>query len=232
MLHSVSKKVAKGVWLLEDALPHGLFKKLQQTILRLSSKDVNNVNFWYDYELEAPDNIFHEVIRHLSFIVDPGRNFKGAEWWIRINEASCFKSLHFDQDEYVFNTNKEVRNPAFGSVFYLDTIGGGTVVTDQTYNTKVAAIEPSKIERARIVIPRANRYLVFPGNLRHGVKKGEGNEMRHTFLVNWWNEKPHSFNFREDQSSYISGVLKGSDCSAADFPRTEKAFEFFELNPV
>ena len=37
---------------------------------------------------------------------------------------------------------------------------------------------------------RANRFLAFPGNLRHCVLGGSTNAIRTTLLMNWWTSKP------------------------------------------
>ncbi|KAL3789838.1 hypothetical protein ACHAW5_011261 [Stephanodiscus triporus] len=105
----------------------------------------------------------------------------GAEWWVHTRPvgANLGHQVHFDTDESLLNRERKVTHPIVSSVLYLTGAGrdrevggnaappavsaGSTVVFDQTpESTDVAS-------RAWVSHPRDNAFMVFPGNLLHGV---------------------------------------------------------------
>jgi hypothetical protein len=109
----------------------------------------------------------------------------GAEWWVHTRPlgSNLGHQVHFDTDESLLNRERRVTHPILSSVMYLTGAGrhrelargddaaasapaiaaGSTVVFDQTpESTDVAP-------RAWVSHPRDNAFMVFPGNLLHGV---------------------------------------------------------------
>jgi hypothetical protein len=99
------------------------------------------------------------------------KNLKGYEWWVhtRPHGANLGHQLHFDTDEALLEQDGIVDIPMCATVLYLTediadaTQHGATVLFDQTPSSKQNA------EIAWICKPRARSFLVFPGDLLHGV---------------------------------------------------------------
>ena len=104
----------------------------------------------------------------------------GAEWWVHTRPlgANLGHQLHFDTDECLLNREGRVTHPSISSVMYLTGAGwdrrdagdpstaaaaGATVVFDQTPESKEVA------PGAWVSHPRDNAFMIFPGNLLHGV---------------------------------------------------------------
>lgn len=103
-------------------------------------------------------------------------NLAGFEWWVhtRPHGANLGHQLHFDTDEALLEQDQVVSFPICATVLYLNEDGhdddhggnhnfGSTVLFDQTPYCKKNA------ERAWISTPKPRSFLVFPGNLLHGV---------------------------------------------------------------
>ena len=162
-------------------------------------------SFWSDYNANNPvaSNVVEDVI--LSFmlprvkqVVDVSE-LAGFEWWVhtRPQGANLGHQLHFDTDEALLEQDQIVSFPISATVLYLteeDNHFGATVLLDQTPYCKQNA------ERAWISVPKPRSFLVFPGDLLHGVlpcapkvengrkRKLESSNQPHrlTFMVNFW----------------------------------------------
>jgi hypothetical protein len=124
----------------------------------------------------TPTNVMEQVIfEHLLPLAQQRTSQKivGAEWWVhtRSIEANLGHNLHFDTDESMLAQEGEITHPVVSSVLYLtgndsqaDTSpAGSTIILDQTPNSK----NPAKT--CYICPPRDNSFLVFPGDMLHGV---------------------------------------------------------------
>ena len=171
-----------------------------------------------------PANVVEDVIvRHLLPIVERSYREKdvgssktssssssrpqivGAEWWVHTRPlgANLGHQLHFDTDECLLNREGRVTHPTISSVMYLTGAGrrdaggdlstaaaaGSTVVFDQTPESKEVA------PGAWVSHPRDNAFMIFPGNLLHGVLPciggggddgGEEGIHRLTLMVGFW----------------------------------------------
>jgi hypothetical protein len=117
----------------------------------------------------------------------------GYEWWVhtRAMTANLGHNLHFDTDEALLRRDGTVSHPCISSVLYLTGggennnnnrqqddddddpnkstghhspyQGGPTIVLDQTPDSTTNA------ERAWYCHPINNSFMIFPGNLLHGV---------------------------------------------------------------
>eukprot|EP00557_Chaetoceros_sp_GSL56_P004492 CAMPEP_0176500636 /NCGR_PEP_ID=MMETSP0200_2-20121128/13685_1 /TAXON_ID=947934 /ORGANISM="Chaetoceros sp., Strain GSL56" /LENGTH=761 /DNA_ID=CAMNT_0017899373 /DNA_START=46 /DNA_END=2332 /DNA_ORIENTATION=- len=151
-------------------------------------------SFWHDYHQTTMcdgndqtskvivQNVVEDVI--ISYLLPRVRavvgeeqlsNLAGFEWWVhtRPHGANLGHQLHFDTDEALLEQDQVVSFPICATVLYLNGDDhavhgqnhkfGSTVLFDQTpYCNKNA-------ERAWISTPRPRSFLVFPGNLLHGV---------------------------------------------------------------
>jgi hypothetical protein len=87
-------------------------------------------------------------------------------------------------------------HPIRASVFYINSFPSSpTVILDQVAGPDGDSRVPAKPERRASIEAVANRYGVFPGELRHGVipvsEEAPGAEqLRLSFLVNYWSQRP------------------------------------------
>jgi hypothetical protein len=176
---------------------------------------------YYSYFLDlseemktAPRNVIEDVIvNHLlplakrGLSAEAGNRIVGAEWWChhRSISANLGHNLHFDTDEALLAEEQNITHPVVSSVLYLTggargeqtaaSPGGSTIVFDQTPDTKEIA---PKMWASQA---RNNTYMIFPGNLLHGVLPCPGNEStgpgqgdtepehRLTFMVGFWTRR-------------------------------------------
>ena len=127
----------------------------------------------------------------------------GYEWWFhtRPHGTNLGHQLHFDTDEALLEQDKIVEFPISASVTYLneenDTAPyGATILFDQTPYVKENA------NTAWICAPKSRNFMLFPGDLLHGVlpctdntnhdddkaADDDGGQEHHrlTFMVNFW----------------------------------------------
>ncbi len=196
-----------AAWVLhEDALPTSLFMRLRDAVLmigseRMKSNGSYSTTFWYSRGA-APTNLAEEAIEKLIDIVKPGNDCIGTEWWLgRLGNGKKLR-FHFDRDLALQKKTGEVVCPINGSVLYLnDYPSTPTVIVDQVPDPDGSKI-PEQAAYTEAVDAIANRYMMFAGNLRHGVipnpeklhldpRRQDGNpERRLTLLVNYWNRRP------------------------------------------
>ena len=191
-----------GLAVFEEALPGSLFECLARAIRatgKVRLKKNYTTTFWKP-RTAAPRNLAEECVSALAAYVDLDDACIGMEWWLGRLPPGKKLRLHFDRDMTVLKSTGRYVHPLYASVLYLnDFPGAPTVVLQQTPSadgrTRVPEV-PSARERVDAV---ANRYIVFPGNLRHGVIPAESlaapavpedEELRLTFLVNFWDRRP------------------------------------------
>jgi hypothetical protein len=137
--------------------------------------------------LVVSNAIEHAVVEHLLprvrslLSAETLATLAGFEWWVHTRPlgANVGHQLHFDTDEALLEQDGIVDYPICASVLYLtskDEDGvhfnqnqrhhhrqGATVIFDQTPATT------SNAERAWIGVPKSRSFVVFPGDLLHGV---------------------------------------------------------------
>lgn len=174
---------------------------------------------YYSYFLDltddmrkSPKSIIEDVIvNHLlplakrGLSAEEGEKICGAEWWThhRPIQANLGHQLHFDTDEALLAQEHAITHPILSSVLYLtggstgDTVSpaGSTIVFDQTPDSEQVA---SKVWTSQ---PRNNTFMIFPGDLLHGVLPCPGDEAdapqpsseppehRLTFMVGFWTRR-------------------------------------------
>lgn len=161
---------------------------------------------WYGDKRKAPPRFYIEkVIKLLRRYALPeefypdGRysadDIIGAEWWIQRRGRTEDIGFHYDKDEAKASLERRMEFPILSTITYLEDVGAPTLIFDQTTpdgNVDIPAIP----EHALLVYPKANRHVVFRGNLNHGVvgelsrtAEAEGKK-RITLLINWWYRRP------------------------------------------
>ena len=120
---------------------------------------------------DKPKNLIDDVVTHhllplaKQVLGDRGDEICSYEWWAHSRQASLGHTLHFDTDEANLGSGQSVHHPVLSSVLHLtgDETSGATIVLDQT---------PDYSDLAQVCwrsIPQPNTFMVFPGNLLHGV---------------------------------------------------------------
>ncbi len=149
---------------------------------------------------ETPKTAIEEAILWLRKHARPGPNNIGAEWWVQLVEAGPGGSIgwHVDKDESVASNKHYLLHPETASILYMTDIGGATVITDQ-WSPHGSGYHPQDAEHGYMSYPKRNKYVLFHGELLHGVIPGHDNALppgtkRLTFLVNWWDVKPEEPN--------------------------------------
>ncbi len=95
-----------------------------------------------------------------------------AEWWVHSRPHTCGHQFHFDSDETAVLAGRNARHPILSCVLYLTpggdgdddlpTIGGPTIVTDQTLQSAGLATEGFSF------LPKYNRVIAFDSRYLHG----------------------------------------------------------------
>ena len=96
----------------------------------------------------------------------------GFEWWTHTRpiQANLGHNLHFDTDESILAQEGKVTHPILSSVLYVtggddpkERPSGSTILLDQTPDSTAVA------EYCWQGTPHDNSFMIFPGNLLHGV---------------------------------------------------------------
>ena len=194
-----------GNGVLPENLYKGLCDAFNPTSPYWNESDYENRGY-YSYFLDltmkrTPKNIIEDVIfNHLLPLAkrclssEEGNKICGAEWWVhhRPIQANLGHQLHFDTDESLLAQEQIITHPILSSVLYLTggSPAGSTIVFDQTPDSKQVA------PKAWTSQPCNNTYMIFPGNLLHGVLPCPGEARarqstleRLTFMVGFWTRR-------------------------------------------
>lgn len=183
----------RGVRIYRDALPAHFFSQLAEFLRAPSKEQLDGRTYWFPLGI-APRMLIEEAIHQLRPVARPGSRCVGAEWWVRREPPWSGQVLHFDKDELLLKRDGRVLHPLFASVLYLNDLGGGTLIADQTLSSD-GKLLPPEAEKAVSISPNPNQYAVFPGNRLHGVIAGRKHmtalpKARITLLINWWTQRP------------------------------------------
>lgn len=120
---------------------------------------------------DKPKNLIDDVV--INHLLPLATQMLGAdadeicayEWWAHSRHTSLGHMLHFDTDEANLEPDQAVHHPLLSSVLHLtgDETSGATIILDQTPDSKDVA------QVCWRSVPHPNTFMVFPGNLLHGV---------------------------------------------------------------
>jgi len=154
--------------------------------------------FWYPREEQA-ENAFESIIDELALHVKPDDSIIGVEWWfsvMHINKTpQWLLPCHFDRADISERDPAKILHPAISSVLFLNSVPyGELVVTDQPMRDPKTG-KDRQPQNMHFVLPDVNRYVMFPGDLYHGVigrmwRDELPDSLRVSMAVNWWTEKP------------------------------------------
>jgi hypothetical protein len=197
----------RGIRLREDALPGPLFERLVRAVRSTGSerlKGTYTTTFWFPREAK-PTNIAEESIVRLLQLVEPGSECIGIEWWLGRLRYGKKLGFHFDKDLTVRKETRQYIHPLLSSALYLNAFPSSPmIILDQVPGPDGESRVPEEPQHSEAVEPFPNRYVVFPGNLRHGViptaeaatragndaDGGASAELRLSLLVNFWQRRP------------------------------------------
>ncbi len=209
MSESAESSQIAEIGLVENALPGPLFDRLVDAVRALGSERMKNngsytTTFWFPRGVE-PTNVAEEAIIELMPQVGPGPECIGTEWWLgRLGYGKELR-FHFDRDLALKRKTGQSIHPLFSSVLYLNDFPfSPTVIVDQVLAPDGKTKIPEEPEFGKSIEAVANHYVVFPGNLRHGVvpdpetlkrdrkheQRRKSDELRLTLLVNYWHRRP------------------------------------------
>ena len=136
----------------------------------------------------------------------PKKPIIGAEFWVQSRSQTENINFHYDKDESIASNKHYLVHPILSTVLYLTDEGSPTVILNQTSPDGNIEI-PIVPQQGYFIYPKKNRYMIFAGDLQHGVcgtcnyylmndKKRKNDKKRITLLVNWWDQKPEEPNTR------------------------------------
>ena len=201
-----------------------LFRRLVRAVHEIGTERLEEsytTNFWFPLDAR-PGNLAEEVICRLLPLVSPGPRCIGAEWWLGRLPFGQSLALHFDRDMALEKRTGQTVHPLWSSILYLNRFPSSpTVILDQVPGPDKKSLVPPVAKSGKSVPPVPNQYVVYPGNLYHGVLAGPapgartscetGNPpgMRLTLLINFWDRRPLPPTCRDYDGS-VYGALRTS----------------------
>jgi len=195
------------ICLFEEALPGELFERLVRAVRAIGREGLKRTyksTFWFARDAE-PANIVEESIVELLGLVGPVPECVGMEWWLGRLSYGKGLSLHFDRDLTLSKETGRYVHPQQASVLYLNAFPSSpTVILDQVPAPDGRSKIPEEPKLRTLIDPVPNHYVVFSGNLRHGVvaipdrsqlrsastRRDGDPDLRLSLLVNYWDRRP------------------------------------------
>lgn len=189
---------------IDDAAPPPLFSKVRRRLSLLGTSVSYWKTFWYPFG--PPTNVVEELALALRpHLGAEGKHIVGTEWWIgRMHTTNVLLDFHHDRDLKLFEQTGELRHPRRSSVFFFNPVRGGSLfVTNQRLvrNGDEYTLSPEEPTDFATVRPASNRFVMFPGDLLHGVLDandevphgklpGPPGRARLSLVYNWWEAPP------------------------------------------
>lgn len=190
----------------EDALPEARFRTLRRRVRALGTERLRQTyqtTFWFDLSEPSaePTNVVEAAALELRRYLPSLRNVRGVEWWLsRMKTTHVQVDFHKDRDEKLALAGGPLVHPTFSSVFFLNRVKGGLLaVTEEEPCEANPSKAPERLD-FDLAAPRPNRFVVFRGNLTHGVLDRDNQipdrplkgpaPLRLAVILNWWRERP------------------------------------------
>ncbi len=186
----------------ESALPDALFRDLLRRVRGLGDERLRQTyqtTFWFDFS--EPTNVAEQAILALRPKLGPPRGVVGVEWWLsRMRTTDVRVDFHRDRDEKLALAGGPLIHPRVSSVLFLNRVKGGLLaVTEEDPCEDNPSKAPEKLD-LELAAPSPNRFVVFRGNLTHGVLDANNqvpdrplpgtSPLRLALIMNWWHERP------------------------------------------
>lgn len=183
------RPIFKGQWCIQawdDALGSDLLASVLKSVddfgIYLHRNPKHCRTFWLARDAEPKTAAELAGCILLKLLGHTREDFAGIEWWCKNQSASL--GAHFHYDMAVADGN--LYRPAYSSVLYLADVGGPTVVLDQAADIH-SPQWPEVPQEGYLAMPSINRWMVFPGELRHGmIPVDEDVRPRFVILYNFW----------------------------------------------
>jgi hypothetical protein len=243
------KTAVQKISLFEDALPNELFQRLVRAVHAVGTERMEDMRsysttFWVPLD-RKPTNIVEECLPHLYAMAQPGPACIGMEWWLGRLKFGESLPFHMDDDRSLRKLTKQIVHPLWASILYLNHFPSSpTVVLDQVLSADGNSYVPPETDCGATLDAIPNNYVVFQGNLRHGVvanveearlsdeaaspaKPEESEELRLTLLVNYWDRRPVPPNCRDYDGSIYPSIqcepVRSAPVSSERVPRVSAA---------
>jgi hypothetical protein len=220
--------------LFADALPKPLFRRLTRAIEAVGTERMEdmgsyNTTFWFSLG-EEPTNIVEECVSRLCHEVRPGPKCIGMEWWLGRLKYGESLPFHTDRDRSLRKQTGQIVHPLWSSILYLNRFPSSpTIVYDQILAPDGESWIPPRPKAGRSLEAVPNHYVVFRGDLRHGVVangaaqkpgrrstgSGKSPTLRLTLLINYWDRRPAPPNCRDYDGSIYPSIQLGSFSSTS-----------------
>lgn len=189
--------------LASSALPADTLDRLRAAVAaatapaRMGGGSPYHYTFWYGLG-DEPRCVVEAAVRdHLADRVPAGVRAEavGVEWWLGRLAPPYGPNFEFGlhRDFGENPATGELESPLLSSVMYLTSVDDGPLLV---FGGQPDLDDPDK----EYVFPTANVYAKFPGDLWHviasrkelglRVPETSADELRLTFLVNWWPYQP------------------------------------------
>src|SRR6266850_7151110 len=215
--------------LFKDALPKPLFGRLAHAVQGVGTERMENMGsysttFWLALGAK-PTNIVEECVNKLCALVRPGPKCIGMEWWLGRLKHGESLPFHTDRDRSLQKQTGQIAHPLWASILYLNRFPSSpTVVLDQVLSPDGKSWVPPKVDSGVSLDAIPNHYVVFRGDLRHGVvansstqevasqtvKTDRPPELRLTLLVNYWDRRPAPPNCRDYDGTIYPSIPQDS----------------------
>src|SRR5262249_51453101 len=157
-----------------------------------------------------PTNIVEQCVAELCALVQAGPACIGMEWWLGRLKLGESLQFHTDRDRSLRKLTGQISHPLWSSILYLNRFPSSpTIVYDQILAPDGHSWIPPKPTAGKSLGAIPNHYVVFRGDLRHGVvanqtrtdarsaQNAKPPPMRLTLLVNYWDRRPSPPNCRD-----------------------------------
>jgi hypothetical protein len=212
--------------LFAEALPKPVFSRVVRAIRdvgteRMADMGSYSTTFWLPLGTR-PTNIVEHCVTELCAMVQPGTACIGMEWWLGRLQAGESLPFHTDRDRSLRKLTGQIAHPLWSSILYLNRFPGSpTIIYDQVLSPDGQTwIPPVPIDGKSLdAIP--NHYVVFKGDLRHGVvaegkqkpdaspaQNGKHPRLRLTLLINYWDRRPCPPNCRDYDGTIYPAIQK------------------------
>ncbi|MSR78455.1 MAG: hypothetical protein EXS63_09600 [Candidatus Omnitrophica bacterium] len=203
----------------QNAIPAALFKQFRDWALGIHPTPEGKT-VWFPLN-RSPRYLPEKVIAHLYRLIqrECKVRYLGAEWWMGYRKPEDSFHYHVDRDESLFQKTRKMVNPDLATILYVTGSGGATFIPNDFIRPETGKISRAAVTSSLKIFPRPNKYAAFSGNLFHSVLAGEPSsspnaELRITFLVNFWNQRPHKPASIDPDPSFIVRSLKGDFLNA------------------
>jgi len=201
------KQGMRAIAVNKNVLPMPFFRRLVRAVHEIGTERLEEsytTNFWFPLDAR-PGNLVEEAICRLRPLVRPGPRCIGTEWWLGRLPYGQSLALHFDRDMTLEKRTGETAHPLWSSILYLNRFPSSpTVILEQILDRDRKSLLPPVALSGKAVPPVPNQYVVYPGNLYHGVlarpaagrrarqtgETGHPPELRLTLLINFWDRRP------------------------------------------